>query len=353
MSSERSGSNLLRRMLAAHSRVAAPPPPHLWRVFQPLAGSYGRLDLEANWRALLSDMLALTQVRESHLQWKHALSPAEVVPRLRTTNVTGIAGALYESYAAREEKGAWVCKENNLFDHALRIVDVYPEARFVYLVRDGRDVACSIRKVPTHDQHPYFIALEWRAEQQKAIEVYQDLLPPRAGGLSGRCRLVRYEELIEDPERELRALCDWLGLAFEAGMLSFHEDPESRADARKTEFWRNLDQPVMRSNRAKFLEELSPADVAVFESVAGAELAQLGYPLQAPRAGSPLRIGGLQRFVFSLQNRRAKRAKFKRLMQEPGRAERAETMRAIQHARRERPPLAPALSYDATRAAAR
>lgn len=340
MSSERSGSNLLRRMLAAHSRAAAPPPPHLWRIFQPLAGSYGRLDLEPNWRALLGDMLALTQVRESHLLWKHALSPEEVVPRMRTTNVTGIAGALYEAYAAREGKSVWVAKENDLFDHALRIVGVYPEARFVYLVRDGRDVACSVRKIPTHDQHPYFIALEWRGEQRKAIEVYQDLLP------SGRCRLVRYEELIEAPERELGALCEWLGLPFEAGMLSFHEDPESRADAQKTEFWKNLDQPVMRSNRAKFLEELSPADVAVFESVAGAELVQLGYPLQAPRAP---RIGGLQRFVFGLQNRRGKRAKFKRLMQEPGRAERAETMRAIQHARRERPPLAPPLSYGATR----
>jgi hypothetical protein len=277
-------------------------------------------------------------VRESHLLWKHALSPEEVVPRLRTTNVTGVAGALYESYAARDGKDVWVAKENNLFDHALSIVGVYPEARFVYLVRDGRDVACSIRKIPTHDQHPYFIALEWREEQRKAIEVYQDLLP------SGRCRLVRYEELIEAPERELGALCQWLGLAYEAAMLSFHEDPESRADARKTEFWRNLDRPVISSNRAKFLEELSPADVAVFEAVAGAELAQLGYPLQAARAARP-RIGGLKRFVFGLQNRRGKRAKFKRLMQEPGRAERAETMRAIQHARRERPPLAPPLSY--------
>ena len=339
MSSERSGSNLVRRMLGAHPAVAAPPPPHLWRIFQPLIGHYGPLDVESSWRSLLEDMLAMTQVSGSHLQWKHALTVDEVVPRIRSTSLSGIAGALYESYAAREGATHWACKENNLFDHALRIATVYDQARFIYLVRDGRDVACSIRKVPTHDQHPYFIAQEWRDEQRKAIEVYEDLLP------SGRCRLLRYEDLIEDPERHLRELCPWIGLEFEPAMLSFHEDRESREDAAKTEFWKNLDKPVMSSNRAKFLTELSPADVAVFESVAGPELERLGYPLAAPQKA---RVGGLKRFVFKVQNRRQKKAKFRRLGQERGRAERAEAMRSIQSQRRKlgKPPLAPSIRYE-------
>ena len=338
MSSERSGSNLVRRMLGAHTDVAAPPPPHLWRVFQPLIGHYGPLDQEANWSALLKDMLTLTQVSGSHLEWKHALEVSEVVPLMRSTSLSGIAGALYEAYARREGASHWACKENNLFDHALRIAAVYPEARFIYLVRDGRDVACSIRKIPTHDQHPFFIAAEWQAEQRKAIEVHEDLLP------SGRCRLLRYEELIEAPEQHLRALCDWLELEFQPGMLSFHEDRESREDAAKTEFWKNLDKPVMSSNRAKFQTELTPDQVAIFESVAGRELERLGYPRAAAR-GAP--ASGLRRFVYKLQNKRQKKAKFRRLKDEPGRAERAETMRAIERERRstEKPPLAPPISY--------
>lgn len=335
MSSERSGSNLVRRMLGAHPDVAAPPPPHLWRVLQPLLPGYGPLDQEQGWRALLDDALRLTRVPGSHLEWRHRLEPDEVVARLRRHNLSGLLGAMHEAYAVREGKSAWVCKENNLFDHAFRIVDVYPESRFVYLVRDGRDVACSVRKVPTHDQHVWFIAREWRDEQLRCIGVYQDLLD------SGRVRLLRYEELIAAPEERLRELCGFLGLSFDPRMLAFHEDPESRAEAAKTGFWKNLDKPVMSANRAKFLTELTTADVALFEAAAGDVLDLLGYPRQM---ASPPEVRRWKRSVYKLVNRVQSRAKRRRLFDEQGRRERAEVLRSL-HAERQRPraPFAPPL----------
>lgn len=338
MSSERSGSNLLRRMLGAHPAVAAPPPPHLWRIFAPLLVHYGPLDQEQSWRELLSDMLQMTKVPDSHLAWKHVLSAEDVLPRIRCTNLTGLAGALYESYAACEDARFWTCKENNLFEHALRIVDVYPEARFLYLVRDGRDVACSIKKVPTHDQHEYFIAREWRDEQLACITAYQDLLP------SGRCRLVRYEELIEDTESQLRDLCGFLELEYDPAMTAFHEDREAQEEAGKTQYWKNLSKPVMSDNKAKFLRELTPSEIAIFESVAADVLEVLGYPLHAEHTPS---IGSVRRWLFHVRNRQQKRAKHKKLFDERGRRERADTMRAINRARKQgdRPPLAPSISY--------
>lgn len=339
MSSERSGSNLVRRMLGAHPEVAAPPPPHSWRVLQPLLPGYGPLDGEAAWRALLDDALKLTRVPGSHLEWRHRLEPAEVLPRVRRRSLSGILGALYEAYAAREGARFWVCKENNLFDHAFRIVDVYPEARFIYLARDGRDVACSVRKVPTHDQHVYFIAREWRDEQLRCIGVYQDLLD------SGRVRLLRYEELIAEPERELRALCAFLGLSFDARMLSFHEDSESRAEAAKTGFWKNLDKPVMSANRAKFLSELTSAELVLFEAVAGDALELLGYPLQT--STPPSEVRRWRRGLYKLVNRWQSKRKKRRLFDEPGRRERAQVLRELHAQRRDGgAPLAAPIRYD-------
>jgi hypothetical protein len=339
MSSERSGSNLLRRMLGAHPDVAAPPPPHLWRVLHPLLHHYGPLNEEPGWSALLNDALELTRVPESHLRWRHELSAGEVEPYIRRRNLSGIAGALYEAYAAREDARFWVCKENNLFDHALRIVDVYPEARFVYLVRDGRDVACSIRKVPTHDQHVYFIAREWMQDQIKGIGVYQDLLD------SGRALLVRYEDLIGDPQAALREVCGFVELGFEERMLAFHEESESREEAQKTSFWKNLDKPVMAGNKAKFLQELNDAQIALFESVAGGVLEVLGYPLL--RAGENRRVGKLRRELYGLVNRFQSRAKMRTLLDEKGRRERQDALRGIRRSREggETTPLAPRLSY--------
>lgn len=339
MSSERSGSNLVRRMLAAHPQVAAPPPPHLWRVLQPLLPYYGALDVEANWRKLCDDALAMTQVPSSHLKWKHELTLAEVLPHVRRRNSSGLFGALYDAYAAREQKSVWTCKENNLFDHAFRILDVYPETKVIYLVRDGRDVACSIKKVPTHDQHAYFIAREWRDEQIKCISVWQDTL----GG--GRARMCRYEELISDPEREVRELCAFLELEFDARMLEFHADPESKSDAQKTGFWKNLDKPVMQDNSAKFLRELSGAEIEVFEAVAADVLEMLGYPLVSRER--PAEVRGLRKLVFKVQNSRQKRAKRRALYDEPGRKERDELMRSIHRGRKQTPhaPLAAPITY--------
>jgi hypothetical protein len=346
MSSERSGSNLVRRILAAHSAVAAPPPPHLWRVLAPVLPYYGPLSQERSWRELLADALALTQVENSHLRWKHALTEAEVLAQLTTKNLSGIAGALYSAYAAREGKQIWACKENNLFDHALRILDAWPQTKILYLARDGRDVACSIQKVPTHDQHVYFIAQEWRAEQLKCIDVYQE---QSAGN---RARLLRYEELLAAPERELRGLCEFLKLPFEPAMLEFHADPDSQSDAAKTQFWKNLDRPIMGDNKAKFLRELSPREIEIFEAVAGDVLELLGYPRCA---GEKLRsIGDLDRWWFKLKNRHQRRRKFKKLFEEPGRREREQALRKVSRGRREglRQPLAAPLSYAAAAAEA-
>jgi hypothetical protein len=340
MSSERSGSNLVRRMLAAHRELAAPPPPHLWDLLLPMLPRYGPLAEGERWRDLVSDAIALTRVEGSHTFWRHELSVDEVAARARRRNLSGLIGAMYECYAAREGRARWVCKENNLFQHAFRILDVFPGTHVIYLVRDGRDVACSMRKVPTHDQHAYFIAREWRDEQRRCVSVYLDLLD------SGRATLLRYEELIEAPERELRRLCGRAGLAFEPAMLAFHEEKESKEDARKTLYWKNLDRPVQSGNRAKYRTELSRKDVEVFESVAGPELALLGYPLETP---SRTRISGLERGLFKLQNDWHLRRKRREYYEEPGRRERDDELGRVRKAREREParPLAERLEYGA------
>lgn len=341
MSSERSGSNLVRRMLAAHSQVAAPPPPHLLRVLAPLLPHYGPLDRGEGFRALLADALSMTRVERSHLEWRHALTADEVEPRVKKRSLAGIVCALYASYAARESKPRWACKENHLWDFAFRMLDVEPEARIVYLVRDGRDVACSIRNVPTHDQHVYFIAKEWRDEQWRSLAVLQD------AGAGGRATLLRYEDLLAEPEPELARLCRFLGLDFEPRMLEFHAEAESRTDAQKTAFWKNLDRPLMRSNRAKYRAELGPRDIAIFESVAGDALELLGYPLERPEKRRSS-VRGLRKALYRLQNRHMVARKKRALYDEPGRRERAEAIGSI-HRRRvdgERAAHAPLLRYD-------
>lgn len=280
MFSERSGSNLLRSMLGAHPDVSAPPPQHLWMHLSNALPYYGSLEEDEALERLVEDAVALTQVEGHHLEWQHEVPASEIVDEVEDRTLSGVLSTLYEAYARREGASAWVCKENDIYDHAHQIREVRPDAQVVYLVRDGRDVTCSTKKIPSNDQHTYAIARTWRQEQEACMEVHQELRP------LGASHLVRYEDLLDDPKGELQDLCEAVGLPFDEAMLRFHERDKTQEESERTDYWENLDQPVMKGNKGKFLDQLSPRQIRIFEAEAGEVLELLGYPLENEDPGT-------------------------------------------------------------------
>jgi hypothetical protein len=338
MSSERSGSNLVRKMLGSHSKVAAPPPPHMWTHLSRIAPCFGSLSDADNLDGLLRAAAAMINVPNSHLAWGYDADLDVVRSLIKTPNLSGVISALHEDYAIRLDKSFWVCKENSLYMHAHQIREALPDTRFIYLTRDGRDYAASIKKVPTHDQHIFFIAREWHTEQFMCINVYQDLAS------HGCITLLRYEELIENPERELRRLCDFLELDYEPEMLAYHETRDARDDAHKTDYWKNLSRPVMSSNKAKFTTELSADEISLFEYVARSSLTVLGYPLFSPQ---PLRgLPRWRRLAFYARNYVSKFRNRRVLLEESGRVERTQALKTLRdNAEANVRPLADPISY--------
>jgi hypothetical protein len=304
-----------------HSAIAAPPPAHIWRHLSYQLPYYGLLSDVDNLKKAAIDAISMTQVSGSHLLWEHKISVDELMPYIKTPNLSGIITALYDLYAFRASASAWVCKENNLFDHAFQIRTILPEAKFIYLCRDGRDVACSIKKVPSHDQHVWHIAHEWKNEQQKCILVYQELLAQNA------VVLVRYEDLISKPEAEMQRICEFVNLPYESKMIEFHHDQESKDESEKTPYWKNLSKPVMKRNSAKFYKELTKREISLFQLVAADILESLGYPLVSEKKVRS--VGPLQKLLFSVQNRIYKRIQRMRLKKDAGSVERGKVLKEI------------------------
>ena len=338
MSSERSGSNLLRRILAMHSSIVAPPPPHIWRHLSYQLPYYGLLSDVDNLKKAAIDAISMTQVSSSHLLWKHKISVDELMPHIKTPNLSGIIAALYDVYAFRESAPAWVCKENNLFDCAFQARAVLPDAKFIYLCRDGRDVACSIKNVPSHDQHIFHIAHEWRNEQQKCILAFQELLAQNAA------ILVRYEDLISNPAAETQRICEFVSLPYEPTMIDFHHDQDSKDESLKTTYWKNLGKPIIKHNSAKFYKELTKREISLFQLVAGDILESLGYPLVNEKKVRS--VGLLQKLLFSVQNRIYKRIQRMRLKKDAGSVERGKVLKEIKSRQNKiKMPLAPPITY--------
>jgi hypothetical protein len=156
-----------------------------------------------------------------------------------------------------------------------RILERDPEARFLWLVRDPRDVALSSKRSVFSPCHPYFTACLWREQQALGRAL--------AGQIGERRVLpISYEQLIADPERLLRTLCDFLEEDFEADMLQFHETREAVEGAGLSEDWRNTAQPVLQGNSGKYKSGLSPQEIQAVEAEAGELMTKLGYPLDFP-----------------------------------------------------------------------
>lgn len=268
LASERSGTNLLRVMFDRHSAISGPPAPHLLRTLTPLAPSYGDLGDDANASLLVNDVLELCRTNTG--PWTRDHETEAIVAAASTRTVAGLIAATYAAEAAADGADWWFCKENELW----RFVDdlaAEPEARVVYLHRDGRDATLSYKRSGRVAHTWPRLAAKWRAEQLACLDAL-DRVKAHVP-----ITTIAYEDLTADPDATLRRACDDLSLPFECEMTSPEQGERARTDATRLEMWRNLDKPIVRDNSEKWRTEASTSDVARFERLAGDVLVRLGY----------------------------------------------------------------------------
>lgn len=265
MSSERSGSNLLRVLLGFHSVLAAPRPLQLLISFHKLLPGYGDLSQREHARRLLDDCLALAN--HPYHAWKLTIDLEGVYARYALTGLIDCFHLLYSEYAFREKKKRFVCKENNLFDFAAQIADYYSDPAFVYLYRDPRDYVASWRGLPVGPKTHFLAVSKW-VEEQKRCERFIAL-----SGLRVHC--LKYEDLITATERAMTDLLRFIGVPVEEACFSIPEG--SNMDAAWNSYWQNLSRPILRHNFNKYRQALTEQTITMIETIAGEYMEKLHY----------------------------------------------------------------------------
>ncbi len=295
---QRSGSNLLRLMLNQLPEVAAPHPPHILQRMMPLMPSYGDLNQPAAFAQLVDDVCKLVELNP--VAWEGVtLDRKDVTTRCRAKSLVAVFGAVYDLFAEANGAKTWCCKSLGNIAYVPEIEAYYPDAKYIYLYRDGRDVAVSFHKAVVGEKHYYHIAKEWTETQELALDVRKNIGDQRVFSLS-------YEALTEDAENTARAMCKFLGYAYTPSMLDFHKSDEAKRAAASSSLWGNVSNPLIKKNTKKFLKDASEGDMRIFESVSGHVLDALGYERVYVKKGKERKFTPEDIKTFDAENKRLK-----------------------------------------------
>ncbi len=150
--------------------------------------------------------------------------------------------------------------------HMRLISELYPGARFIHIIRDGRDVARSLLAKSWGPDSVEAAASEWR----DSVRAGRAQAPSPA-----RYRELRYEDLLARPDASIRSLFDWLGLGVDDAVID-----QALGEAR-TALSVDATRPATESE--KWRQVFGPRELAAFERAAGDLRAELGYePASAP-----------------------------------------------------------------------
>ena len=282
--SPRSGTTMLKRMASAHSQLAVTRETH-W-----IPKYYERR------RGITDEGLVLPELVDQLFEY-HRFSQMKlsrdrllrICNRNPGLSYADLVTQIFDHYGKRKKKPLVGDKTPFYVRKIPTLATLWPQVRIVHLIRDGRDVALSMRnwrmahkaagRFATWKADPVVTgALWWKAmvavgRQDGAklgIERYWEL---------------HYEALVKHPQHVCAELTGFLGLPYEDAMVNYHQGKTCEGDGLSANAaWK----PPTKGLR-DWREQMPPEDIERFEAVAGDLLDALGYERAFPTVAHGVR----------------------------------------------------------------
>ncbi len=270
--SGRCGTSMLLQIINRFSGVSIPAESHF---IPSLYRKYGDNYLDDN--AILS---LLADIKSSRYvsDWDFKFNDCAIISNVHRKTYSGVIRSLYECYAGQKGKARWGDKTPSYLKDLVLLSKCFPDAKFIHIVRDGRDCALSVMKCAWGPMNLYKAALWWTNSMLKGKEQI-DLLRKNREDFAEIYKEFKYEDMIRLPESNLRELFEFIGESFDSKLLENYE--------------------INRNNVYKWKSEFNENDKELFESVAGDVLRGYGYECSCKKQRS---IPGYVRLLYLLDN---------------------------------------------------
>ncbi len=281
----RSGTTVLASILNRHSKIASATETHFFNFVSKNNYDWKHFDLNTFKRLLeesrISDFTSLIKAEEETLIQKFIentmdksqskLDPDDFYKKQ-------VFDVLMNSLLEKRNKTRFCEKTPQHLYNIQEILKLYPKAKFIHLIRDGRDTVNSLLKMPWRPDGLVNNARFWI----QYIKLGQDLTK-QLGELPDNLLTIKYEELLNEPNASLKQICEFIGEKFETKILQ-----ESQSDVEIFSPWESswkhkAKQDLDSSRIGAWSKELSKDDQAILNYVLRRPLLELSYSVPATK----------------------------------------------------------------------
>ena len=273
LGSPRSGTTLLRTVLCSHPDIFIPPENG---SFLPMIRVF-MSNRHADWDRVVDSVLDSFREGYEFAQWKLDLESIAQSAKALPTQDRSLAGLIEHLYGKYGEthapgKSVWGDKSTPGDYHYLgKLSLVFPDARYVHIVRDGRDCVASSVRAGFFDNSYYTAAYAWRDNVHFCRRFGEQLGPDRFVQ-------IRYEDLVSELRDALDGLCRFLGVEPSDAMLEHHRSVSSTTpDVERLGHHENVRRPISTSSLGKWRTQIPSSEIEVVSRIVDGEMRACGY----------------------------------------------------------------------------
>ena len=275
----RSGTSLLRLMINAHPIISIPPECGfiIWlkEKYNNLPSNLflGRID------EFLEDLFKSKKFETWNLDTKQLKN---YILEQKFDTYSNLVSIIYKYYGLSKNKkvAIWGDKNNYYLNHIVELKQLFPDSFFIHIIRDGRDVACSYKKLsetkctskyaPNLPTETSKIADEWKTNitniNNQFVEFnYEHVIE------------IRYEDLVLEPKETLVKLCTFIGVNFCDSMLNYYNKTNDHEPAEFLQWKEKTLMPPTTSEVGKYTAFMSDDEITIFNEIAYDVLAKYNY----------------------------------------------------------------------------
>ena len=278
----RSGTKLLRDLLNNHSKISLTKCetkfiPSFYRHFKNWSNEKIMNDFSTIYKSFLRTKFYSDMKKTGNL-------PSREIwfNKVETWSIGGVIKSLLKYPTNLNTKNIWGDKTPNYLIHIPILKTIFPDAKFIHITRDVRDVCISAFKA-------------WRRNYYYTAQCWNDYISQcrkDADDLSDSDYLeIKYEDLIEKPEYCMSGLCAFVGVAFEKKMCRLKNPSENIGDTKG-------EVKIIDTNTGKWKTQLNSRELKKIETICAPILLESGYSLSHAYPKKIKRINPLLMYLY-------------------------------------------------------